>query len=243
MRPLSSRPLSWTLLLALLVQSVLVTTASAQDADPEDESRSVRGVYVYLGTGFSVVGEQNTDIPIADPVFTTADRDIQYEDAAIAEVALGYRFSQNIRAEINSSYRAHAVKDLPDTGHRGDIHAVAALANVYYDYPIGKGGGDYDVPMFVPYIGAGVGVLWTKPRSELVFPEGFKLRGESAEFAWNVLLGVEIPITDYFGIQVGYRYLEALDHRWNLRDGARAASGIDGSYLAHEGRVGFRFGY
>lgn len=135
------------------------------------------------------------------------------------------------------------MKDLRDSEHRGDIHAIAGLANAYVDYPIGKGGGEYDVPMFVPYIGAGVGVLWTKPRSEINFPTELKIRGESVEFVWKVLLGVEIPITDYFGVQVGYRYLEALDHRWNLRDGARAVSGIDGSYLAHEGRVGFRFGY
>ncbi|MFK7894863.1 MAG: outer membrane protein [Myxococcota bacterium] len=222
-----------------------VSGAAAQedDAAAEPAPKGTQGVYVYLGTGFSVVGEQNTDIPLADDSFRTADQDIQYEDAAIAEVALGYRFTTNIRAEVNASYRAHAVKDLPDSGHRGDIHAVATMANIFYDYPIGKGGGDYDVPMFVPYVGAGVGVLWTKPRSELEFPAGLKLRGESAEFAWNILLGVEVPITDYFGIQVGYRYLEAMDHRWNLRDGARAVSGIDGSYLAHEGRVGFRFGY
>lgn len=226
----------------------MVDSANAQEEEPAVVGRPDQGAYIYVGTGFSIVSEQDTDIPLniqgAPPSTVRGpDQDIQYEDGPVAEFALGYRWSRHFRSELNTSYRQHNVKDLPDSGHDGDIHAIAAMANVFFDYPVGSGGGEYEVPMAVPYVGVGLGVLWTKPRSEIDFPRELRIRGESVEFAWNVLLGVEIPITYNLGIEVGYRYLEARDHRWTLQDGGSAVNFVDGSYLAHEGRFGFRYGF
>jgi opacity protein-like surface antigen len=147
-----------------------------------------------------------------------------------------------VRVEVNVNYRNHTVENVHYRPHRGDFHFVAGMANVYLDHPIGRQIERDDIPFLIPYVGGGVGVLWSKARAEVGLPDR-KIRGESAEFAWNLMVGTEIPITRRVALNVGYRYLESLDHRWLLRDGGSAAGDVDGAYLAHEGRVGLRIGY
>jgi len=199
------------------------------------------GPYLVVGSGFSVVGQQETKLG-AD------DADIEYDDAGLAELSLGYRVHSHVRVEANLNYRQHHIENIDFEGptevsHKGDIHAIGALANVLVDYPLGRQIERDSIPILVPYAGVGVGVLWTKPRAELRTTPEQKIRGESAEFAWNVLAGVEIPITRRAGLQIGYRYLESLDQSWNLRIGASSAGSVDAPYQAHEGRVGLRIGY
>jgi opacity protein-like surface antigen len=206
------------------------------------------GPTLYLGSGFSIAGEQNTKIndPTAPaspiPAFNQNDFDFKYQDAAIAEVGLGWRLMRHLRVEANVNYRHHTLENVQYRPHRGDLHFLAGMANVYGDYPIGGDAASGEHPLLVPYVGAGIGVLWSKAQAEVEIPNR-KVRGESAELAWNVMLGTAIPITRWVSLDVGYRYLESLDHRWLLRNGASAAGNVDGAYQTHEGRMGLRIGY
>ncbi len=224
--------------LALLWIVALVSmglSASAEDFVQET------GPYLLLGSGFGIVGQQETQ-------FGGTDADIEYQDAGLADLSLGYRVMTHLRVEANLNYRQHHIENIDAEGlagfaHKGDINAIGALANVLVDYPLGRQAERDSIPFVIPYVGVGVGVLWTKPRFELRTTPEQKVRGESQEFAWNVLAGVDVPITRRVGLQVGYRYLESLDQSWMLRIGADSAGDVDAPYQAHEGRVGIRIGY
>ena len=210
----------------------------------------VTGPTLYVGTGFSVAGEQDTKIhdstqpvpPPANPALGGPDFDFKYQDAALAELGLGYRVMSHLRVEANVNYRAHTLQDVHYRGGSGDVHMIAGMGNLYADYPLGGRGETGAIPILIPYVGAGVGVLWTKPRAEVKFPDR-KVRGESSEFAWNVMLGTEIPITRFVALNFGYRYLESMDARWLLKSGASGVGDVDSAYRTHEGRFGLRIGY
>ncbi|MFO0690141.1 MAG: outer membrane beta-barrel protein [Myxococcota bacterium] len=223
--------------------------ASPAPADTAVPSRET-GPTLYLGSGFSVAGEQDTRIndptrpapPPTVPALGVVDFDVEYQDAALAEIGLGYRIARHLRIEANVDYRNHTVENVHYRPHRGDFHWIAGMANLYADYPIGRQVERGNIPYLIPYVGGGVGVLWSKARAEVGLPNR-KIRGESAEFAWNLMVGTEIPITRWVALSVGYRYLESLDHRWMLRNGASGVGDVDGAYRAHEGRMGLRIGY
>ena len=219
------------------VVSLACTALSAWAEEPVAET----GPYLLIGSGFSVVGQQETKLG-------AVDADIEYADAGLADLSLGYRVLPHLRIEANLNYRQHHIENIDsegptEFGHKGDIHAIGALGNVLVDYPLGRQIERDSIPFVIPYAGVGVGVLWTKPRAELRTVPEQKIRGESAEFAWNVLAGVDIPVTRRTGLQIGYRYLESLDQSWNLRVGASSAGNVDAPYQAHEGRVSLRIGY
>ncbi len=208
------------------------------------------GPTLYVGTGFSAAGEQDTRIydptrpapPPTSPQLGGVDFDFKYQDAALAELGLGYRVMSHMRVEANVSYRGHTLQNVQYRGSHGDVHLIAGMANVYADYPLGGQGETDEIPFLIPYVGAGVGVLWSKPRAEVEFPAR-KVRGESSEFAWNLMLGTEIPITRFVALNFGYRYLESMDARWLLRNGANGVGDVDSAYRTHEGRFGLRIGY
>ncbi|MBY0399665.1 outer membrane beta-barrel protein [Myxococcota bacterium] len=233
-----------------LLIALYAVVASAVDARAGDAPTSETGPTLYLGSGFAVAGRQDTRIndptkpppPPSVPALGGVDFDVEYQDAALAEIGLGYRVARHLRVEANVDYRSHTIENVAYRPHRGDFHFVAGMANVYADHAIGKQVERGDIPILIPYVGAGVGVLWSKARAEVELPNR-KIRGESAEFAWNVMVGTEIPITRWVAFNVGYRYLESLDHRWLLRNGANTAGDVDGAYRTHEGRMGLRIGY
>lgn len=245
------RPARW---IPALWAFVFATAAAAADTGP----------ILYLGTGFSIAGEQDTRItdsqrptpPANFPVYGGADFDIYHQDAALAEVGLGWRVAPHVRVELNANYRDHRVDNIKYLTARGDTHYLAGMANVYVDYPLGRQVEKDDLPILLPYAGVGVGVLWSKSRAEFDYPyvastaspliRERKIRGESAEFAWNVMLGTQIPISRHFALDLGYRYLESRDHRWMVRQNVATSGGgdsqgvgaADGAYQTHEGRIG-----
>jgi opacity protein-like surface antigen len=104
------------------------------------------------------------------------------------------------------------------TGHLlTDIHRWDLLANGYYDLGTWDG--------FAPYIGAGAGVTWARIKQSIsytqsnglpyqVTTDGFyfdfdrSLGIETYRFAWAVMAGVAIPMTDHTQLDVGYRFLD-----------------------------------
>lgn len=209
-------------------------TAAAQETGP----------YVVIGSGVGVVGSSDAEIG-------NDEVDIDYQDGGLADFSLGYRVAPHVRVEANVNYRQHHIDNVDGEGvdgfaHKGDVHVLGALANVLLDYPLGAQIERDSLPYAIPYVGVGLGVLWTKPRAELRSvaqgPEQ-KIRGEEAELAWNVLAGVDVPITRRVGLQVGYRYLESRDAKWQLRTGEDLIGWVDAPYRSHEARVGLRIGY
>lgn len=217
------------------------TPESAAEPAVEAGNALQPGPYVLIGSGFGVVEKQDTEIG-------SNDVELEYDDAGLADLSIGYRVLSFLRVEGNVSYRQHHIENInaegvAGFGHKGDVHVIGGMANILADYPLGEQIERDSIPMLVPYAGFGFGVLWSKPRAELRTTPERKIRGESTEFAWNVLAGVDIPITRLVGLQIGYRYLESLDPSWKLRIGASSAGDVEAPYRTHEGRVGIRVGY
>jgi opacity protein-like surface antigen len=101
-----------------------------------------------------------------------------------------------------------------------EVHRWDLLANGYLDLGTWDG--------FTPYIGAGAGVAWAQINQSVNFTFGNGLpcvarcaiggnvvsdfdRNESlfnSHFAWAVMAGVAIAMTDHAQLDVGYRYLD-----------------------------------
>ncbi len=174
--------------------------------------------------------------------------DITCRDGGLADLSLGYRVARHVRVEANVNYRQHQIDDINGErvdgfAHKGDVHVLGALANVLLDYPLGAQIERDSLPYAISYVAVGIGVLWTKPRAELRQAPVQKIRGEEAELAWNLLPGVEVPITRRVGPQVGYRYLESRDAKWHLRTGETLVGYVGAACRAHEARFGIRIGY
>ncbi len=100
------------------------------------------------------------------------------------------------------------------------IHRWDLLANGYLDLGIWDG--------FTPYIGAGAGVTWARTKQSVNFTTGnnipcnatcaiggnifadFDRSGSNVNyrFAWAVMAGVAIAMTDHAQLDVGYRFLD-----------------------------------
>ncbi len=100
------------------------------------------------------------------------------------------------------------------------IHRWDLLANGYLDLGTWDG--------FTPYIGAGAGVTWARTKQSVNFTTGnnipcnatcaiggnifadFDRSGSNVNyrFAWAVMAGVAIAMTDHAQLDVGYRFLD-----------------------------------
>jgi opacity protein-like surface antigen len=128
-----------------------------------------------------------------------------------------------------------------------EIHRWDLLANGYVD--IGSWGG------FTPYIGAGAGVTWSRTKQSVnwtmsnglpyqVSTDGFYFNLDRSQaqmnyqFAWAVMAGVAIAMTEQAKLDVGYRFLDL--------GNVTGISGVRGSpatqrVFVNELRAGFRY--
>ena len=134
----------------------------------------------------------------------------ELKDGYAVTGAIGSGFGA-IRGEIEASYRRNGVKgasgfglQLPGTGHAS---ALSAMANAYVDPAL-------DVGPLKPYVGGGVGI--SRFRATNVAAVGLPfggpvtrfgpISGEKTGFAWQLMAGVGIALSEKAAITVGYRY-------------------------------------
>jgi len=115
----------------------LSSTAFAQDMTQP------KGLYLGAGVGASIP----SDSKITGPgVSTQAEL-----DAFVAAMAtLGYSYSNNLRSEIELSWRQNDVSKVGTASGSGDFTTINPMLNLYYDFP-GFG-------RWTPYVGGGVGL-------------------------------------------------------------------------------------
>ena len=121
--------------------------------------------------------------------------------------AIGKRFHEHFRSEIQLTYRESEVSDLslrnePDNAS-GHIGLVAIMANGYVDWDLGIG--------VVPYFGAGIG--WGSVEIDAKNRAAFQTRinGRDSVFAWSLMVGGSYPINEVLDLSLGYRYIATTD--------------------------------
>lgn len=138
---------------------------------------------------------------------------------AIVGIGAGYRFGYVLRTDVTAEYRSRADIRTSD-GFRSRISGMTALANLYADLGTWHG--------VTPYVGAGVGVSWSK-----LSDGAFVSSRHRTDFVWAVGGGFSIEVTPQMSVDIGYRYL----HTGALRSTSLALR-ESGS---HDLRVGLRW--
>lgn len=166
--------------------------------------------------------------------------------------ALGYDFPNNFRVEGEITYRESDVDTVDvsevagpgDLDGRGDVSAIAFMANVYYDI-------DIDQPV-TPYIGVGIGAavvsandvaLATAPPS---IP-GLQLTDDDdTVFAYQVIAGIGYDVTENLTLTLEYRFFGTQDAELDIdRRVGFPVSGttFDVEYQSHNVIIGARFSF
>lgn len=143
------------------------------------------------------------------------------DDTGVVGLGFGYRFNNNFRTDLTLDYEwASQFKgDLkcPDpcqniySTEYADIDAWSGLANFYWDFDFSGEG----LAGFIPYVGAGVGFsTLTTSNVKYVNPDGSTgtWKGDSTtNFAWALMAGVSVPMSNNWIFDVNYRYLDLGD--------------------------------
>lgn len=224
--------------LILLSAGLVVGAPDAARAE-EEESGAGRSIRPYLAyeAGLSVIPNQNLTGADASGagLWGRANPDPGFAVGG----ALGARFSEYLRAEVNLSYRQSDVERLdvapgPDESS-GEIGLFAAMANVYGDLDL-----DLAWPV-VPYLGAGIGYgLWMLDAEN---PGAVKIDDEDSVFVWNLMAGTTIRYSKVTEISLGYRYVATTDPELNSRITGTGPRRLDSEFDAHEVVLGLRFLY
>lgn len=211
----------------------LLFASHAQSADG--------GSYLTLGTGFGNARE--ADIRVPGAVFESDE----LGDSPVFTGAFGWRFSENLRAELELAYHPdYAVEEhLSAMGTEievdAEISALSAMVNGYYDFPMGN---------FTPYVGVGIGAS----RNRIFDIRNTALNGPSAGLsvigegdtttgtAYQVILGVDVPVNDNLSFNVAFHYVDLgkVKTASNTFGGTTTPPG-EGELLIHDLRFGLRY--
>lgn len=165
-------------------------------------------------------------------------------------VGVGYIFSDNLRAELAFNYRTGYEFEGSGTnaGSATNIDAeldnYSLMANIFYDFKVSK--------KFKPYIGAGIGFAHTEVDDVTIYFPGPNVTfeggsGDSTDFAMQLTLGAEIPITDRLSLDAGYRYFDAGEFEIDTQiytsptQPSQEVSGAKGDLAAHEFYIAARY--
>jgi opacity protein-like surface antigen len=131
-------------------------------------------------------------------------------NGVVADVGVGYKFNNWLRADATVGYRFdHDVKGRafliadPTVGNwwNGSVSSTVLMANGYID--LGTWGG------FTPYVGAGLGVAYND--SSWTPETGTAPGANGWNFAWALMAGVSYAFTPNLALDVSYRYMNLGD--------------------------------
>lgn len=125
--------------------------------------------------------------------------------------AIGMRFHENFRADLQLGYHRTEVDRMPIKGQRPPAQGYTALlsvmANGYIDYDLGIG--------VIPYVGAGIGwgrlEIDAKNQSEFGGPLQTSVEGRDHVFTWSLMIGGTYPVNDLIDLSFGYKYIATTD--------------------------------
>jgi opacity protein-like surface antigen len=224
-------------------------TAQAQDK----VSDGAPTTYVRLDGGWSVAGgaaikdnDTENNAICGDITCGKSGKLNEIGSSYVASGGFGYRFSSMFRSDATLSYRGgYAINDTDKAKKKfkGDINVWAGMLSGYFDIP-------YELGLFKPYIGLGLGlsrittgrISYAGPNTggEVSAPGGVKYNP-----AWQIMLGSSVNIFENVNLDFSYRYFNA--GRLNAAGGdasnGTAYSGARGKVTAQELMAGVRYDF
>ena len=224
----------------------LATTALAGPA----MARPAQAWYVGIDAGAIQAENQNTRINSTNSALTTkydtgydVDGNIGYDFGAFrAEFEVGYKNNKNNHINVNSGglpalpFGAATISP-PVGGYQSDGHSriLSFMTNGLVDF------GGSDVGSIGGFVGGGVGVARVKYNNYAI-PTGGNvfLNDSDTRFAWQLLAGVNKPLTPHFDLGLKYRFFNVQ----NIRTFAVTGAELDNRFRSHSLLVNltYRFG-
>jgi OOP family OmpA-OmpF porin len=211
-------------------KNLLIMSASVIALIPAAAIAEMDGNW-YAGLGAGAAFEH-------DASFTrgVARNSVDFDWGWGAEGALGYRYDNGFRTELEIAYRGNNDVDSISgtTTPNGDSSSWAAMANVLYDIDM------FDNTRFMPYIGVGAGVI--KSNYDNVGPAlglSTRIDDSSFDFGYQAMAGLTYKATDMLDLYAQYKYTSAINPDYD----AIAVTNVDGDYDVSTIMAGVRFNF
>jgi opacity protein-like surface antigen len=166
-----------------------------------------------------------TDADITEPGFNA---ELESDTGVALGIAVGYAYSNNIRAEIEFAYQTNDADTLDAFGVEldatGDTTNYAGLLNLYYDF--------VNDSSFIPFITAGIGYAKVELNDFNLSGSGMPNINEDDEvFAYQVGAGVGYVVSEKIILDFKYRYFGTDDPEFDV---------TEVEYASHNFYVGIR---
>lgn len=176
-------------LLAMVVTSAITLSAAAE---------SIAADMTYVG-----IHGMWTDLKDADFNVAPGTIDTEFDSGTGFGITLGRTF-EPMRAELEFTARMNDVKShslngsptLP--GSKGEAKSNAFMVNGYYDF--------VNESSFTPYVGGGIGIANVKFDNFGVDPIPDVLNDDGTVFAYQVMAGADVKVSDAWKLFAEYRY-------------------------------------
>lgn len=124
----------------------------------------------------------------------------KFDRSPLYSLGVGYKLSENVRADLNIQYRNIDYKSTFDgVGTTQKTKNYTTFLNGYYDFN--------NSSVFTPYVTAGLGIS-RNVAGNATTSDGFVYKGNTTNnFAWNTGFGSKVKMTDSFDLDLGYRYV------------------------------------
>jgi len=170
--------------------------ASADDTD-------YAGPYAKLVGGLNLTLDSNFD---GSPQNSFPSGEANLDSGFITGLSGGYRFSRNFAAELDYAYRSNDIGELKGSGGNTladgrDLASVAIMANGYYFLDISE--------CWSPYVGLGMGFLQEIDSDVQLRNLPAQSDLEDQVFAWQAMIGVEVPLDSSWRIYGEGRFMSA----------------------------------
>ena len=193
--------------------------------------------YLRGGVGFGVGHDARISDTIVDSGLAGDFLQQDVDDGWSIGGGIGYYLMRGFRIDATLDYRMDndfsallpAPAVLPDAAFTGEIDSLVGLVNFYYDLDMGS--------RITPYVGAGLGFARHSA-------SGDDIKGSDTTFAWALMAGADIDLKSGWKLDVGYRYLDMGEAKFDDRKkGVPAKDFVLDDLEAHEIRVGLRYSF
>jgi len=181
--------------------------------------------YISAAAGASIT--EDADYSDATPgAASTGSLDIT--ETGFFSMSLGYYFTDNVRVELEGSYRNPDVERSSINGAgafnvNGEFETTGLLANAYYDF--------LPHSWVNPYVSAGIGGAY---HDGTVTNAGLTFQGDDTVFAYQLGAGFNVALTQKLLFFTDYRYFATEDAQLGT---------TEVEYKAHEIRAGLSYGF
>jgi len=182
---------------ALLAATVLAVPLAAR-------AQPIQGLYVGAGAGYDL--PQNNQVTPLTNGFGASHLRLEKDGGINGLGSIGWGFGNGLRLEVEGDFFHNTLDDLDrtpfPTAASGHVNRYGVMANALFDLDIGS-------PYIFPYLGMGVGEMWTHLDGSFIEPGGpfsFSTDQTQGRFAWQGIAGLSFPVPHMPGLSITLDY-------------------------------------